>query len=197
MSLSHLRNEFYTGRLAKAEFIAAMHTQHTALFDYAMLLPQTDISAIEITDNSVMLTARLSGVKFLCDRNDYRIAPIEILNFGAYESTELDMVRRLIKPGYTVLDIGANIGWYALTIARLLPDVEVHAFEPIPKTFAYLLANAELNQLPNIHLYDFGFSNAEGELTFYYYPEGSVNACLLYTSPSPRDLSTSRMPSSA
>ena len=26
---------------------------------------------------------------------------------------------------------------------------------------------------------------------------GEVNACLLYTSPSPRDLSTSRMPSSA
>ena len=26
---------------------------------------------------------------------------------------------------------------------------------------------------------------------------GAVNACLLYTSPSPRDLSTSRMPSSA
>ena len=29
------------------------------------------------------------------------------------------------------------------------------------------------------------------------YDSGSTNACLLYTSPSPRDLSTSRMPSSA
>ena len=28
-------------------------------------------------------------------------------------------------------------------------------------------------------------------------PEQMINACLLYTSPSPRDLSTSRMPSSA
>ena len=27
--------------------------------------------------------------------------------------------------------------------------------------------------------------------------DGKLNACLLYTSPSPRDLSTSRMPSSA
>ena len=28
-------------------------------------------------------------------------------------------------------------------------------------------------------------------------PYGTLNSCLLYTSPSPRDLSTSRMPSSA
>ena len=31
----------------------------------------------------------------------------------------------------------------------------------------------------------------------YINPEREIDACLLYTSPSPRDLSTSRMPSSA
>ena len=33
--------------------------------------------------------------------------------------------------------------------------------------------------------------------TYQYLPEDTLDACLLYTSPSPRDLSTSRMPSSA
>ena len=39
------------------------------------------------------------------------------------------------------------------------------------------------------------FENSEGQNIAFYLP-GS-QACLLYTSPSPRDLSTSRMPSSA
>ena len=39
----------------------------------------------------------------------------------------------------------------------------------------------------------------DGSVTYTNMPEpsGSVTTCLLYTSPSPRDLSTSRMPSSA
>ena len=35
------------------------------------------------------------------------------------------------------------------------------------------------------------------DLHIRWYDDGTLNACLLYTSPSPRDLSTSRMPSSA
>ena len=37
----------------------------------------------------------------------------------------------------------------------------------------------------------------EGEIVALLGPSGSGKTCLLYTSPSPRDLSTSRMPSSA
>jgi FkbM family methyltransferase len=176
MKLSYLRNEFRAGRLAKSEFIAAMHRVHATLFEYADLLPQTDIAAIEITDGRVVLTTRSLGVKFICDRDDHRIAPIEVLNFDAYESLEFDLLCRLIRPGFTVLDIGANIGWYALNIARRFPSVQVHAFEPIPKTYSYLLANIELNRFTNVYAHNFGFSNFEGKLRFYYYPEGSVNA---------------------
>jgi len=176
VSLSSLREEFRTGRLTKAEYIAAMHGEHAILFEYADLLPQTDIAGIEITDNRLVLTTRSSGVRFICDREDHRIAPIEILNFDGYEPREFDMIRRLVRPGFTVLDIGANIGWFSLSLARLHPDVEVYAFEPIPKTFAYLAANTELNRLANVHPKSFGFSNAAGELDFFYYPEGSVNA---------------------
>ena len=41
------------------------------------------------------------------------------------------------------------------------------------------------------------FSVEYGELRGALTTEAGLNACLLYTSPSPRDLSTSRMPSSA
>jgi FkbM family methyltransferase len=40
-----------------------------------------------------------------------------------------------------VFDVGANIGWVSWQFVRLLPHVRVHAFEPVPGTFADLTAN--------------------------------------------------------
>ena len=48
----------------------------------------------------------------------------------------------------------------------------------------------EINELPNFNFFIFGLAMAYTILWMF-------NNCLLYTSPSPRDLSTSRMPSSA
>ena len=45
-----------------------------------------------------------------------------------------------IKPGACVFDVGANIGLFALEAARR--GARVHAFEPMPATFAALDANA-------------------------------------------------------
>jgi len=153
-----------------------MHKLHNGLFDYADFIRDTDIANISITDGLVIMTSRATGIKVLCDRQDKRIAPIEILNFGSYEQTEVSLMLRLIDRGANVFDIGANVGWYSMNIARLIEDVQVYAFEPIPSTFSYLERNVEINNLHNIHLNNFGFSNQDQELTFYFYPEGSGNA---------------------
>ena len=51
---------------------------------------------------------------------------------GKYELDELDFVRRTVQPGHTVLDIGANIGLFTITMASLTgPTGKVYAFEPL------------------------------------------------------------------
>ncbi|MBK8783844.1 MAG: FkbM family methyltransferase [Anaerolineales bacterium] len=104
------------------------------------------------------------------------MVPLEVLNFAAYEQTDFDLVSRLLEDGQTVLDIGANIGWYSLQIAAAFPSVKVLAFEPIPNTYNYLKQNVELNNAANITIHNFGFWNKADTLTFYFYPEGSGNA---------------------
>ncbi len=53
---------------------------------------------------------------------------------GKYETEELDFVRRTVGPGQTVLDIGANIGLFTVTMASLTgPTGKVFAFEPLPE----------------------------------------------------------------
>lgn len=58
---------------------------------------------------------------------------------GKYELEELDFVRRTVQPGQTVLDIGANIGLFTITMAALAgPTGRVYAFEPLPQLASLL-----------------------------------------------------------
>lgn len=65
---------------------------------------------------------------------------------GRYEPDALALYRRLVRPGMTVLDIGANIGFHSLHLARLVgPGGCVVAVEPTAFAHAKLLANLALN----------------------------------------------------
>ncbi len=176
MNLFETKAAYQRGDMNKQEYIDKMHQLHACLFDYADFIRDTDIVNISISDGLIIMTSRATGIQMLCDRQDKRIALIEILNFGSYEQVEASLMFRLIDQGANVFDIGANVGWYAMNIAKLVKGVQVYAFEPIPATFAYLEQNVRINGFRNIHLHNFGFSDQEQELIFYYYPEGSENA---------------------
>lgn len=177
MKIAKTRNDFLGGKITKPEFIQGMYQDHhTKLFDYANYLKQTNIASIEITDDVVVMISRDKGVKMICPLGDYRVAPIEALNFLDYETTDSAMIMRLVSPNDCVIDIGANMGWYSINIAKTYPQSKVHAFEPIPKTYSFLEQNIKLNQLTNVASHPFGLSNERKDLTFYFYPEGSGNA---------------------
>ncbi len=176
MTLKEIQSRFREGKISKPEYIDQMHGVHGQLFDYVTFIKDTDIAKIEITDSGVEMTSRETGVKIVCDKDDKRIVPIEILNFGYYEKKDSDMIHRLVNNGDHILDIGANIGWYSINLAKKNPQCQILAFEPIPKTYAYLQKNIGLNSVANIKTYNHGFSSETKELTFYYYPSGSGNA---------------------
>lgn len=153
-----------------------MHDAQRCLFDYANMLPATDITAIEIRDGKVVMTT-CGGIRLLVDRDDKRIIPLEILNFDAFERDELRVMTKIIKDGTTMLDIGANIGWYSLNFAKIFPSLNVLAFEPVPKTFQYLQDNLKINDTVGVQVYNFGFSDERKDIDMYYYPAGMGNAC--------------------
>jgi FkbM family methyltransferase len=72
----------------------------------------------------------------------------------------------VLRDGDTFLDIGANIGLFATTIARfrvLFPDLKIYAFEPNPDTARRLRANAEPL---GVEVFDFALSDRNGTLEF-------------------------------
>lgn len=178
MGIIELKESFKNNQITKPDYIVQMHDCHKALFEYAEFIRTTDIEKIEITDNQVIMTSREHGIKMICDPFDRRIAPIETLNFDYYEKIDSDMILRLAKGCKNIFDIGGNFGWYSLLWAKNNPEAQLYTFEPVPRTHEYLKKNIVLNGLKNIQLFNFGFSDSEQELNFYYYPEGSGNASI-------------------
>lgn len=178
-SLSQLKASFVAGEISKAVFIEQAHAHfHSILFKYALDIEDTDISSIQISDRRVVMTTRADGIVIVVDPVDHRTAPVESLNFNCYEPYESSIIRRLAPHIDTMLDIGANIGWYSLLVASVNRNVAIHAFEPIPNTFKRLLDNCALNKANSISCHNFGFSSEPGSFPFYFYPEGSGNASI-------------------
>jgi FkbM family methyltransferase len=176
MSLFEYRAKFQAGLIEKPDYIEEMYHLHAHLFEYTDFIKHTDISNIEIQDNRLIITVRSSGIKLLCESLDKRTAPIEILNFDAYEKTDTNMIFSLLDPNMVFFDIGANIGWHSMSIAMRDQTIKVYAFEPILQTYGMLKKNAVLNETNNIKLYNIGFSDSNQDVVFYFDPLASENA---------------------
>lgn len=67
---------------------------------------------------------------------------------GAAERPVQDALARELRPGGTVFDIGANVGFVSLLAARLVgPRGRVVAFEPVPQNVAAIRENIALNSI--------------------------------------------------
>jgi len=176
MTILDLRQQYHARQLDKHTYIDSMHRRHQALFDYTELLQDSEVKDIEISADGVVVTSRRFGMKFVCDRYNKRIAPIESLNFGRYERDETDMVLKLMPSDGCFMDIGANVGWYSILIAKAIQGAYVYAFEPIPSTYQLLLRNIALNNVDGIHTHNFALGEREQVVQFYFHPENSDSA---------------------
>ncbi|MBN1189230.1 MAG: FkbM family methyltransferase [Dehalococcoidales bacterium] len=81
-----------------------------------------------------------------------------------YEPFETDLIKKEIKRGDVLLDIGANIGYYTLIFARSAGEEgRVFAFEPEPSNFSLLKKNVEANGYKNVELVQKAVSNETGK----------------------------------
>jgi FkbM family methyltransferase len=97
------------------------------------------------------VTARLrNGLKMQVYWNDLGVGQ-HLFRRGVHEQETIGLLRHLVRPGMTVLDIGAQVGQYTLEAAKLVgPTGSVHAFEPVPRNFDLLQANVRINGLTNV-----------------------------------------------
>jgi len=68
-----------------------------------------------------------------------------------YEAANYNFLRKSVKPGMHIIDIGAHIGLFSTVSSQLTGKTgKVVAFEPTPATYDILLQTLQLNQCSNV-----------------------------------------------
>jgi FkbM family methyltransferase len=88
------------------------------------------------------------------------------LALGVYEPYETSVYREQLKPGMTVVDIGANLGLHTVIAAsRVGTGGRVISFEPEPENFSLLEHNVRANGFGNVTAINRAVADRVGRLT--------------------------------
>jgi FkbM family methyltransferase len=86
----------------------------------------------------------------------------------SHEEPETVLLRQVLQPGMTVVDVGANIGYFTILASRLVgPSGRVVAFEPAPAALALLRRNLEENGCSNVRLVPRAVGARGGDATLF------------------------------
>lgn len=103
--------------------------------------------------------ADVNGYRLILPEMDEGLSK-EIEITGTHEPLIVQCMKDELEAGMKVIDIGANIGYYALLEALIVGDKGiVYALEPVARNFVYLNENIELNGFRNIKAFPFAIGD--------------------------------------
>jgi FkbM family methyltransferase len=92
----------------------------------------------------------------------------QILYGNLKEPATATALKSLLRPGMTMLDVGANIGYYTLLAAQCVgPSGRVVAFEPTPSVVSRIKENVQFNNFAHVSVFAGAVSDREGTCAFY------------------------------
>lgn len=118
-----------------------------------------------------MTSSHFSGALIEREGFKLRIDAMDSLGLGAgapFEPETLEALSQWVRPGMTVVDVGANIGYFTAHLSRLVGSQGwVHAFEPEPVNFSILMENVSMNGLSNVALHHAAVGREHGEASLH------------------------------
>jgi FkbM family methyltransferase len=106
--------------------------------------------------------------------NDY--IPMRVFFFGVWEPNLTQFMIETIKSGSTVVDVGANVGYYSLLMSRLVGAAgKVIAIEAATHTFSRLQRNLNLNSCENVSARNLAVAGWKGQIKLFRSPYGELN----------------------
>jgi FkbM family methyltransferase len=85
-----------------------------------------------------------------------------------FDARERDFLEKHLPKDAVFIDIGANIGGYALFVASITDESStIYAVEPQPIIHERLVYNIEINEAHNIHAHRIAVADKDGEVTLF------------------------------
>ena len=92
----------------------------------------------------------------------------ELALYKVHEPLATKLLMEVLKPGMNAVDIGGNIGYYAMLEARLVgPEGKVIAIEPMPENSEQLCQNVKNNGYKNIDIHKLAIGDRDGTALMY------------------------------
>lgn len=112
------------------------------------------------------------GLCFIMERIFYRnvffiYKPIYFLYKYISDRKKIELLRKIMRPGMVVLDIGANIGFYSVLFAKLVGERgKVIAFEPENNIYSHL--KKSVSDFPQVEIYNLAVGEKSEMIPFYH-----------------------------
>lgn len=129
----------------------------------------------------------VDGVRVAVPDSLNLITPYVLLEQHDWFEDEIKFLRRMLRPGDQVIDIGANYGVYALSMAKTVGATgRVWAFEPASETAGLLEHSISANAFGHVHLSRCAVSNDVGTGQLAVGPHAELNALVGNAAPGGR-----------
>lgn len=156
-------------------------------------LAEAPTRVVPMGDRVLALTH--TGRKIFLDAADIGITP-HIAMTGMWERETEIVVRRLLRPGQTAIEVGANMGYHTLAMAEEVgPTGRIHAFEANPAIAKLLDATIQVNGfLDRVVLHPKAALAQRGEVEFAVHPDHCGSAHLAVPQDQPCYTGRARVP---
>jgi FkbM family methyltransferase len=99
---------------------------------------------------------------------------------GVFSPHLYDVFTEMIQRGNTVVDVGANIGYFTLLFSKIVGENgKVYSFEPVSQIYSKLEKNIEINSVGNIVAENYALGEEQSELTINYQESSSGQSSLI------------------
>jgi len=106
---------------------------------------------------------RIYDYRLVLDSDDSGLSS-QLLRRGAREPEQKFLIESTLQPGMVAFDLGANLGYYSIMMARLVGESgRVYAVEPFPASFRLLGENIRRNRLQNVQIENVAIGTEDGE----------------------------------
>jgi FkbM family methyltransferase len=115
-------------------------------------------------------TVRYHGFHLEYGKGDFLVRAYSITR--QYEPHVLAYFQSVLRPGATVVDVGANVGFFALAVLSLIPESTIHMFEPSPLPRSHLMGSISRNGMEaRARLNHYALFSEPGEMDFFVHGE--------------------------
>lgn len=178
-------------KLAKAIAAIAPEARSGGLDQRLSDIEEVLVRLEALSDRVIMLGERVlalthAGQRIFLDAQDLGITP-HIALTGHWEPDVERLLRRLLRSGQRVVEVGANMGCHTLAMAAAIgPTGQLHAFEAHPRTARLLAATLVINGLEGfVTLHAAAVLDRAGDASFAEHPTlcGSFHLAAAETTP--------------